>query len=107
MLIWFLSHRRKQALRQQPFAFTTKINQRTVYVVSFALPITANKENTNINIYARDKAETKPGVVPAFFIKEKPFRTDSVALSESFLQAKMPEFHLLSTITGKIIAGIF
>jgi murein DD-endopeptidase MepM/ murein hydrolase activator NlpD len=74
-------------------AFTTKINQRTVYVVSFALPITANKENTNINIYARDKAGNETRVVPAFFIKEKPFRSDSVALSESFLQAKMPEFH--------------
>ena len=73
-------------------AFTTKINQRTVYVVSFALPITANKENTNINIYARDKAGNETRVVPAFFIKEKHSVPTVSPLVNLFYRQKCPNF---------------
>lgn len=69
-----------------------KTGQNTVYYTMLAVPLDAAKNNFRLRIYARDEAGNETTVVPAYFIQERTFRSDSVSLSESFLKTKMPEF---------------
>ncbi|HPD56974.1 MAG TPA: M23 family metallopeptidase [Smithellaceae bacterium] len=85
-----------------------KVGQNTVYYTMLAVPLYATKDNFRLHIYARDEAGNETTVIPAFFIQERIFRSDSVSLSESFLKTKMPEFQSVNPpLHGKSPAEIF
>lgn len=62
------------------------------YVVYFALPLDATPGAPQIRILARDQAgnETVSGITA--LIKKRKFRTDTMTLTDAFLEKKMPEF---------------
>lgn len=72
------------------------------YVAYFALPLEASPGAPQIRILARDQAgnETQSGI-PAL-IKKRKFRTDTMTLTDAFLEKKMPEFQAeIPTLRGK------
>ncbi|MDQ5985274.1 MAG: hypothetical protein CSYNP_00982 [Syntrophus sp. SKADARSKE-3] len=73
-------------------AYPTSVSGKPCYIAYFAFPIELPAGGGNIKIYARDQGgnETISGI-PRLLLKKK-FRSDKMALSDSFLQRKMPEF---------------
>ena len=72
------------------------------YVTYFALPLDATPGTPQIRILARDQAgnETVSGI-PAL-IKKRKFRTDTMTLTDAFLEKKMPEFQTdIPALRGK------
>jgi murein DD-endopeptidase MepM/ murein hydrolase activator NlpD len=72
------------------------------YVAYFALPPDAAPGSPQIRILARDRAgnETLSGI-PAL-IKKRKFRTDTMTLTDAFLEKKMPEFQAaIPALRGK------
>jgi murein DD-endopeptidase MepM/ murein hydrolase activator NlpD len=72
------------------------------YVAFFALPLDATPGNPQIRILARDQAgnETVSGI-PAL-IKKRKFRSDTMVLTDAFLEKKMPEFQAdIPALRGK------
>jgi murein DD-endopeptidase MepM/ murein hydrolase activator NlpD len=73
-------------------AYPVTLSGKAGYAAYFALPLEATSGVPRIRILARDQAgnETASGI-PALIQKRK-FRSDKMALTESFLGQKMPEF---------------
>jgi hypothetical protein len=72
------------------------------YVAYFALPLDATSGSPQIRILARDRSgnETLSGI-PAL-IKKRKFRTDTMTLTDAFLEKKMPEFQTdIPALRGK------
>lgn len=72
------------------------------YVAYFALPLDATSGSPQIRILAQDQAgnETVSGI-PAL-IKKRKFRSDTMNLSDAFLEKKMPEFQAdIPALRGK------
>ncbi len=72
------------------------------YAAYFALPLDAISGSPQIRILARDRAgnETLSGI-PSL-IKKRKFRTDTMNLTDAFLEKKMPEFQAaIPTLRGK------
>ena len=89
-------------------SYKTKTGQNIVYYTMLAVPLDAAKDNFRLRIYARDEAGNETTVVPAYFIQQRNFRSDSVSLSESFLKTRMPEFQsAYPHLQGKTPAEIF
>jgi len=61
-------------------------------IAYFAVPTSATKEGLTIQITAQDKAGNESSVTLPYLLKEKKFKTDTINLSRSFLDQKMPEF---------------
>jgi len=72
------------------------------YVAYFALPLDATPGAPQIRIMARDRAgnETVSGIPT--LIKKRKFRTDTMNLTDAFLEKKMPEFQAdIPVLRGK------
>jgi len=76
-----------------PFAaYPTTLSGKACYIVFFAMPIDNGSDRGRIRIVARDAGGNEAtAVVPRLVLKKK-FRNDKMALSDHFLQQKMPEF---------------
>jgi hypothetical protein len=73
-------------------AYPTNISGKPCYIAYFALPIDVTPGGGHIKIVARDQGGNEAiSSVPRLLLKKK-FRNDKMALSENFLQRKMPEF---------------
>lgn len=75
---------------------------RPVYVAYFALPMEAGPGNPQIRILAEDPAGNQTlSAIPAL-IKKRKFRSDTMNLSDAFLEKKMPEFQAdIPALRGK------
>jgi murein DD-endopeptidase MepM/ murein hydrolase activator NlpD len=72
------------------------------YVAYFALPLDATPGSPQIRILARDQAgnETVSGIPT--LIKKRKFRSDTMVLTDAFLEKKMPEFQTdIPALRGK------
>jgi hypothetical protein len=72
------------------------------YAAYFALPLDATSGSPQIRIMARDRAgnETLSGIPT--LIKKRNFRTDTMNLTDAFLEKKMPEFQAdIPALRGK------
>ena len=73
-------------------AYPTSVSGKPCYIAYFSLPIEIPPGGGNIRIYARDLGGNETvASVPRLILKKK-FRNDKMALSDNFLQRKMPEF---------------
>jgi len=73
-------------------AYPTSVSGKPCYIAYFALPLDIAPSGANIRIYAKDQGGNETVTsVPRLILKKK-FRSDKMALSEKFLQQKMPEF---------------
>lgn len=72
------------------------------YVAYFALPLDAAPGAPPIRILARDRAGNETlSAIPAL-IKKRKFRTDTMTLTDAFLEKKMPEFQAeIPALRGK------
>lgn len=83
-------------------AYPVTLSGKPGYVAYFALPLEASPGAPQIRILARDQAgnETQSGI-PAL-IKKRKFRTDTMTLTDAFLEKKMPEFQAeIPALRGK------
>lgn len=73
-------------------AYPISVSGKPAYIAYFALPIDIAASGVNIKIYAADQGGNETlASVPRLLLKKK-FRSDKMALSDNFLQQKMPEF---------------
>jgi murein DD-endopeptidase MepM/ murein hydrolase activator NlpD len=72
------------------------------YAAYFALPLDATSGSPQIRILARDRAGNETlDSIPAL-IKKRKFRTDTMNLTDAFLEKKMPEFQAaIPALRGK------
>lgn len=86
---------------------TIRIQNRPVGVAYFAVPLNAGAK-TGIAIYARDDAGNEAKTSLPCVIKAKKFRADTLALSDDFLQRKMPEFQtMIPELQSLSLADVF
>lgn len=84
------------------------ISGKSFFIAYFALPIHARNGQTNIRVIAGDPAGNESSSDVPCLIRDKKFRNDTMNLSESFLQQKMPEFQLQNpNLRGKTPLEIF
>jgi murein DD-endopeptidase MepM/ murein hydrolase activator NlpD len=72
--------------------YPAAISGKPCFVSYFALPMDASHGKTGIKVIARDEAGNETSSNLPCLIKTKKFRSDKMALADSFLQQKMPEF---------------
>ncbi|MEN6319012.1 MAG: M23 family metallopeptidase [Syntrophaceae bacterium] len=86
--------------------FPTIISDKPCIISYFALPI--ESAGMNIKVVAQDQAGNETSVVLPRLIRSKKFRSDTMTLSDSFLQQKMPEFQSHDpSLQGKTALEIF
>lgn len=72
------------------------------YVAYFALPLEASPGAPPIRIMARDRAGNETQSSIPTLIKKRKFRTDTMNLTDAFLEKKMPEFQAaIPVLRGK------
>ena len=81
---------------------------KTGYVAYFTLPMDATQGTPQIRIMARDKAENETlSGIPTLILKRK-FRSDTMTLSDAFLEQKVPEFQaMIPALRGKTAIDTF
>jgi murein DD-endopeptidase MepM/ murein hydrolase activator NlpD len=62
------------------------------FICYFALPTNVGQGSTSIKLTATDEAGNETTVNVPYLLMAKKFRSDKMALSDSFLQQKMPDF---------------
>jgi murein DD-endopeptidase MepM/ murein hydrolase activator NlpD len=78
------------------------ISGKPVYISYFAFPADADRKSISIKVSAKDEAGNETTVNLPYLIMAKKFRSDKMALSDSFLVQKMPEFQsFIPTLQGK------
>ncbi len=87
--------------------YPTTISEKPCIISYFPMPVEVGR-GTGIKVTARDLAGNETAVSLPHLIRNKKFRSDKMALSDSFLQQKMPEFqsHNLQ-LQGKTPLEIF
>lgn len=82
--------------------YSTLFSGKPGFVSYFALPAGARHGAIQIKVLAKDEAGNETTVNLPCLIRVKKFRSDKMALSESFLSQKMPEFQLqVPSLRGK------
>lgn len=78
------------------------------YVAYFSLPMDATQGTPQIRIMARDQAGNETlTTIPTLILKRK-FRSDTMLLSDAFLNQKMPEFQaMIPALRGKTAIETF
>ncbi len=78
------------------------ISGKPCYVSYFAFPVVESRKGISIKVLAKDEAGNETTVNVPYLIMAKKFRSDKMALSDSFLEQKMPEFQShIPTLRGK------
>lgn len=86
--------------------FPTTISEKPCIISYFALPMEA--AGMNIKVVAQDQAGNETSVVLPRLIRNKKFRSDTMTVSDNFLQQKMPEFQSHDpSLQGKSALEIF
>jgi len=84
------------------------ISGKPAYVSYFAFPVTGSKGSTTIKLIARDEAGNETSVNIPYLMMAKKFRSDKMALSDGFLQQKMPELQAqIPSLQGKSPVEVF
>lgn len=88
--------------------YPVALSGKSGYVAYFALPMDATQGTPQIRITARDKAGNETlGAIPTLILKRK-FRSDTMVLSDAFLNQKMPEFQtMIPELRGKTAIETF
>jgi murein DD-endopeptidase MepM/ murein hydrolase activator NlpD len=83
-------------------AYRANLSGREGYVAYFALPIDAVPGTPAIRILARDLADNETIQDVRASVKRRPFRSDRMSISDTFLARKMPEFQAaIPALRGK------
>jgi murein DD-endopeptidase MepM/ murein hydrolase activator NlpD len=78
------------------------------FVAYFALPLEASPGAPQIRILARDQAGNETQSSIPTLIKKRKFRTDTMTLTDAFLEKKMPEFQAdIPALRGKTAIETF
>lgn len=78
------------------------LSEKPGYVAYFALPLEASPGAPPIRIMARDRAGNETQSSIPTLIKKRKFRTDTMNLTDAFLEKKMPEFQAaIPVLRGK------
>lgn len=67
------------------------------YIAYFALPVDAKRESARIGIVVSDSAGNESLQPLPCYVRNKKFRADTIKITDSFLERKMPEFQQLNT----------
>jgi murein DD-endopeptidase MepM/ murein hydrolase activator NlpD len=88
--------------------YTVPMNNGTMSVTYFAVPLDATNDKTRISVFASDEAGNVSKISLPCTIKPKRFRSDSVNLSNNFLQKIVPEFQAsVPGLQGKTSEEVF
>lgn len=88
--------------------YTVPMNNGTMSVTYFAVPLDATNDKTRIYVFASDNAGNVSKVSLPCTIKPKRFRSDSVNLSNNFLQKIVVEFQSsIPGLQGKTAEEVF
>lgn len=89
-------------------SFTADAGGKPLEVVYFALPVGAATARPRIQVVARDAAGNEGVIALPVLVLEKKFRSDEMALGDSFFQQKMPEFQAaIPELRGKTLVETF
>lgn len=76
--------------------YPIKLADKSCYITYLALPLDAKRGSVSIGVVARDKAGNESLKILPCYIRNKTFRTDTINITDSFLERKMPEFQQLN-----------
>jgi murein DD-endopeptidase MepM/ murein hydrolase activator NlpD len=90
-------------------AYPATLSGKPSFIAYFAIPMEAGIRPLSIRIMARDQGGNESSTtVPYVLVNRKPFRSDQMMLSDSFLQQKMPEFQAAyPQLRGKSLLDAF
>lgn len=88
--------------------YPATISGKPCFISFFANTLAANRGNISIRVSARDEAGNETAVNVPYLLTTKKFRSDKIALPDSFLQQKMPEFQAqIPSLQGKSPVEVF
>jgi murein DD-endopeptidase MepM/ murein hydrolase activator NlpD len=88
--------------------YPTTISGKPSSISYFALPTEAKQGATSIKVTATDHAGNEASISLPHLIRTKKFKKDKMALSDNFMQQKMPEFQsYIPSLRGKTLLETF
>jgi len=89
-------------------AFPILLAGKPSYVCYFAIPMDARERPVDIRIIARDSGGNAASIAVPRTMKARKFRSDKMAVSDAFLQQKMPEFEsAIPALRGRTPIEVF
>lgn len=73
-------------------AYPITIGGKPCYIAYFALPVDTKRESARIGIVVSDRAGNESLTTIPCYVRNKKFRADTIKITDSFLERKMPEF---------------